>query len=260
MIQGVQHQPLAAFRFPADCRGNGFSGRQTDIPAWTEFRAGLSGFHTQEGFQGSGAESRSNVFGCQPAGKGDFHDAPHDRRFRILSPQTGSNVPGPHPDDNAVFRPDGELADILIKKMFQGSVQDGPDRAIRFVQGNMAFLHGAEEGEVHLAAGLQFARNEAAETVAFRFGAGLHQFVMQQPLVDAVLALQLTQGVPEGIALQVFFFFRGLHTAGDDPDLVQRTLVQPLFALGQDGLYVGLQHLPVFPAHGSVPLRIIICS
>ena len=61
----------------------------------------------------------------------------------------------------------------------------------------MAFFHSPEKKEIHFPPGLQFRRDEAAEAVKFAFGAGLHQLMTQEALVNPVPPLQLAQGVPE---------------------------------------------------------------
>ena len=61
-VQGIEYQALPALRLPADRRGDRFARRKADIPARAELREGLSGFRTEEGFQGAGPESRSGVF------------------------------------------------------------------------------------------------------------------------------------------------------------------------------------------------------
>ena len=120
---------------------------------------------------------------------------------------------------------------------------------MRFFKGSMGFFHRAEEGQIRFPAGLQFLDDQAAETIQLAFRAGLQELIPQQPLIDPVPSLKLAQGVPESVALQVFLFLRRLHAAGNDPDFIQGTLVQPAFAFGQDSLNIYLFCHPVFPVH-----------
>ncbi len=163
-----------------------------------------------------------------PPGKDCIHQAGNDmlRPGKLYGVHPGE-VPGLQVTGGFLVGGLGQLFSPGGKEFLRGIVYDQIPGTVRLFRRHTALGYSAQEAQADIIAAGKLLADQRCEAVKFRPLPGKGQLSPGKGLVHAVPAADRGQRVAERGTAQVGFLFIGLHTAGDDADLVQGMLVQP---------------------------------